>query len=278
MLDFDKLTHGNTRYNFHSHTLYCDGQGTLSQYAQAAVDAGFTHYGFSPHAPINIPSPCNMLRKNVDTYLAEANAVKKQFGDRLHIYTAMEIDWLDADNGPAAHYWQSLPLDYRIGSVHFVPSRTHAGEYHDIDGSPERFRNVVDTHFDGDVRHVVESFYSQSIKMVRQGGFDIIGHFDKVGHNASAYQPGIENTDWYIRASDELADAIIATPGLVVELNTKAYERCGRLFPSTRLLQRVLAAKATVIVNSDAHHPTRINSGREAGLLLLDKLKNAPRN
>ena len=35
----------------------------------------------------------------------------------------MEIDYLNDDWGPANDYFQSLPLDYRIGSVHFIPTR-----------------------------------------------------------------------------------------------------------------------------------------------------------
>lgn len=49
----------------------------------------------------------------------------------------MEIDYLNDDWGPANDYFQSLPLDYRIGSVHFIPTR--GGDFVDIDGSPDRF-------------------------------------------------------------------------------------------------------------------------------------------
>ena len=41
-------------------------------------------------------------------------------------------------------------------------------------------------------RHVVDTFYSHTLAMIEAGGFDMIGHFDKIGFNASYFQKGIE--------------------------------------------------------------------------------------
>ena len=69
----------------------------------------------------------------------------------------MEIDYLNDDWGPANDYFQSLPLDYRIGSVHFIPTR--GGDFVDIDGSPDRFVVNLRERFGGDLRYVVETFF-----------------------------------------------------------------------------------------------------------------------
>ena len=68
----------------------------------------------------------------------------------------------------------------------------------------------MERYFAGDIRYVVETFYKQSIEMVNDGGFDLIGHFDKIGNNASHYCPGIEDEPWYQSLVSELIDAIIA--------------------------------------------------------------------
>lgn len=168
--------------------------------------------------------------------------------------------------GPSCSYIQSLPLDFRIGSVHFIPSDDG---FVDVDGRFEGFKAKMSRYFDNDIEAVVRLFYSQSIRMVESGGFEIIGHFDKIGHNASHFRPGIESEPWYMAEADRLADCIIAN-GCIVELNTKAYHQHNhRVFPSERLLKRVINGGATVIVNSDAHDPLLIESGRQEAFDLL---------
>ncbi len=259
---------GSRRYNFHSHTQFCDGRAAMEAFVPAAVAAGFTHYGFSPHSPVPIVSPCNMHRDKVDVYLAEVGRLQRLWGDRINLYASMEIDYLDESWGPSNEYFQRLPLDYRIGSVHFIPS---ADGPIDIDGRFESFARKMKEHFDDDIRYVVDTFFSQSVAMVEAGGFDIIGHFDKVGHNASHYLPGIENLAWYKKNADDLIDCIVAS-GIIVELNTKAMKDHGRVFPSERYLPRLISAGVPVIVNSDAHVPALIDAGRTDGFAMLDKI------
>lgn len=163
----------------------------MQAFAAKAVELGFRHYGFSPHSPIPIESPCNMAKSKVEDYLHEVARIQELYaGSPTRFHASMEIDYLDGNWGPANDYFQSLPLDYRIGSVHFIPDQD--GQYVDIDGNYESFKVKMEKHFRNDIRYVVETFYSQSSDMVDAGGFDILGHMDKVGHNASSYCPGIE--------------------------------------------------------------------------------------
>ncbi len=257
----------------------------MEAFARMAVECGFTHYGFTPHSPLRFHSPCNMLAANVPRFLAEVERVRRDYGDRCRFYAGMEIDYIDDSWGPATPYFRQLPLDYRVGSVHFIP--TKEGRFVDIDGSPERFcRNMAEV-FGSDIRYVVETFYRQSRRMVLAGGFDFIGHFDKVGLNASAWQPGIEEEGWYRSLVDELVDMIIERR-LAIEVNTKIYAKTasadavghpagapdgtGRFFPATRHLRRLKAAGIPILVNSDAHVPALIDASRSAAFTLLDSL------
>ncbi|MBR4721624.1 MAG: hypothetical protein IK053_01065, partial [Muribaculaceae bacterium] len=101
--------------------------------------------------------------------------------------------------------------------------------------------------------------------MVEIGGFDIIGHFDKIGHNASLFHEGIEDEQFYQSLVGDLIDLIISKD-LIVEINTKALERSGRLFPSRRYWQRLVDAGVGIVVNSDCHDPHLINSGRNEAI------------
>ena len=259
MVDFRTIIKHSQSYSFHNHTPYCDGHAPIEEFIVEAIREGFTHYGVSPHSPIPFASSANMSIDDVDVYLAEMNRLKQKYGKQIHIYTAMEVDYLD-NWGPASPYFQILPLDYRIGSVHFIPS-FNSDEYVDIDGDFENFSRKMEQYFNGDIERVVRTFYAQSEKMVEQGGFDFIGHFDKIGHNASLYQPGIESEPWYQQLVERLFEAIM-DHRLIIEINTKKWITDERFFPHQRYFEMLKRSDAPIVFNSDAHYPDLINSGR----------------
>lgn len=260
MVDFKAIINNTDKYNFHSHTQFCDGKATMVDFARAAIEAGFIHYGFSPHSPLPLESPCNMSKDCVALYFDEFYRLKSLYADKISLYLAMEIDYLDSDWGPNNPYFKRLPLDYRIGSVHFIKSQR--GEYVDIDGRYENFKKKMSEYFDNDINYVVNRFFDSSLAMVAEGGFDIIGHFDKIGHNASHFQHGIEDESWYKKRVNELIDAIIES-GITVEINTKAFAEHHRFFPSQQYWKRLKDAGVTLLVNSDAHHTNLINASRD---------------
>lgn len=263
---------GDSRlYTLHSHTQFCDGRAQMEAFARAAVDSGFTHYGFTPHSPIPIYSSCNMLKERVADYDNEFRRIKATYGDRVKFYRSMEIDYLSDDWGPASQFYADLDLDYHLGSVHFIPDQQ--GELVDIDGHFDNFAKKMEKYFHGDIRYVVETFYAQSIKMVEAGSIDMIGHLDKVGHNAGHYQDRIEEESWYEALLSELIDKVLAK-GIVIEINTKALADHHRLFPATKWWRRLVDANAKIVVNSDAHVPALINAGRDEAYAILDSLSN----
>ena len=267
-------------YNLHSHTQFCDGRAEMARFADAAVSAGLKHYGFTPHSPIPFHSPCNMSESQVGEYISEFNRLKDIHKGKINLYLSMEIDYL-GDNWGATHpYFSSLPLDYRLSSIHFIPT-PDGREMVDIDGRPESFCEKMHKYFDDDIRYVVDKFYARTLEMIAAGGFDIIGHFDKIGFNASHFSPGIEDEDWYRRHIDNVIDAIAGTD-IAAEINTKAWEppvgasaeqtACykPRLFPSAHTIQKLKRAGIPLVVNSDAHYPDRISFGREAAFRIID--------
>ncbi len=275
-MDFLKELNGSKAYTFHSHTEFCDGRATMEAFAREVVARGFTHYGFSPHCPLPIVSPCNMRREDVGRYLSEVDRIKGEYGGHCRFYAAMEVDYLGEEFGPSSREISELPLDYVIGSVHFVANRK--GRLVDVDGRFESFRRKMRDYFDDDIRYVCEAFYSRSVAMVEAGGFDIIGHFDKIGQNASYFQPGIEDEEWYQALVSDLVERIISHNArhperpLTVEINTKAYaDHSGRLFPHPRHWGRLIEAGVPLIVNSDAHVPALIDASREMTFSMLEQ-------
>lgn len=236
--------------------------------ARAAVAEGFTAYGFTPHSPVPIESPCNMSFESVEEYLDQYRriAAMPELAS-CRFYAGMEVDYLGNDWGPANEYFKKLPLDYTIGSVHFIPAQS--GELIDIDGKFSSFQKRMLLYFRGDIEYVVHTFYSRTADMIRQGGFDIVGHLDKIGQNSAYYHPGIEDSDFYRSCIDPVIDAIIERR-IPIELNTKAYSEHGRFFPGTAYLGRFVKAGIPIVVNSDAHAPDRINASRDIAFKTLN--------
>lgn len=272
-MDFKSIISKTRNYNFHSHTQFCDGRAPMDVMAAAAVAAGMEHYGFSPHSPVPIASPCNMHADRVADYFAEYDRICADPAlSSCRFYKAMEVDYLGREWGPAHPYFSTLGLDYIIGSVHFIP--TQDGDPVDIDGHFDSFSRRMKECFRGDIDYVVDTFFGQSADMIEAGGFDILGHFDKIGQNASYYAPGIEDGQHYRSMVNKLMDMIIER-GLTIELNTKARAEHGRFFPGEQYLTRLLDAGINMTVNSDAHRPDRINASRDEAFSIIDRLKNA---
>lgn len=257
-------------YTLHAHTQYCDGRMSMNEFAAEASRMGFTHYGFTPHSPVPIASNCNMKKEDVGVFSKEVDRLNKLYPE-ISFYKGMEIDYLDSEWGPAIDYFQALELDYSIGSVHFIPNQE--GEFYDIDGRPDSFRRRLTENFHNDLRYVVDKYFEHSIQMVEAGGFDIIGHFDKIKHNAGTVMGDIELTSWYKKHLDNLIDAIVAS-GVVVEINTKLWKEYGQLFPAQRHWKRLLSSGVQIVVNSDAHYVDRINASRPEVLKSLDYLRH----
>lgn len=267
MVDLENIAKSTRRYNFHSHTQFCDGKAEMEDFVEAALKSGFEHYGFSPHSPVPVDSPCNMSEEDVPAYFAEVERLKDKYLGRIKLYSSMEIDFLGNDWGAHIPYFQELALDYRLSSVHFVPD--HAGGFVDIDGSFPGFKEKMARYFDNDIEGVVKSFFSQTEKMLELGGFEICGHLDKIAQNASLFRPGITSTGWYKKLMNRCLDAVEGN-GCLLEVNTKAYELHGRYFPGTEWFGEITRRGIKTVVNSDVHRPHLMNAGRGYAFELLD--------
>lgn len=263
-----RIVEGVEGYNLHSHTLYCDGRDDIECMLSAARAAGMTVWGFTPHSPIPVDSPCNMNAADVDRYVRRARELSKENPD-MTVLTGMEVDYLDADCGPSSANVQEYGLDYVIGSVHFVPSQE--GVPTDTDGSPESFSAKLATVFHGDLDYVVRTFWQQTMDMIGRGGFSIIGHIDKIARNASAVRPDLEQEPQYRELAIKAIKAAIAC-GAAIEINTKQRATAGRYFPHPRFWKMIAESGAPLIINSDAHTTGTVDAGRKDAMDLLNAI------
>ena len=255
--------------NYHSHSEFCDARASMSEIASAAYKAGFKVWGISPHSPICCPSGANMKAEDMDAYLEESFRLKKEYEGKMKILSGMEIDYISNDFGPHTDYFQSLPLNHRIGSVHFVWNKD--GKPVDVDGPAERFLRYLETEYDGDLRYVVEKYFAMELEMLEHGGFDIIGHLDKIGDNGSHAWVELEDQPWYAELVEKVITKAVEK-GVIIEINTKKFDTGNRFFPAERWWPLLKKYEAKLVLSTDAHYPDKVAAGYEVALERLRKV------
>lgn len=251
--------------NYHSHTQFCDGKATMEEFVVEAIRCGFSAWGISPHSPLPMleRAPWALQEDEVGNYIGEAERLKREYGGEIRILTGMEIDYIDEEYNPSTKYFQELPLDFRIGSIHLLRSET-TGELVDIDCPVEEFVKKMDYHFRGSTQRIAHAYYRAQRAMVTTGGFTFVGHSDKISSNLSLLSSRITEKSWYKDLVEEYLE-LCAARGVVLEINTKVLVRKGLFFPDKRYFSRMAELGIPVIINSDAHRLSDIAVGlREA--------------
>lgn len=227
---------------FHNHTTWSDGQAGTYEMCAAATARGVDLLGFSDHfclRPDGSSDPYTVRPAQIQGYLDELRALHKN--QRIAIVAGLEFDWFDGGHEVIAPFAQSLPLDYRIGSVHFVD-----GVGFDIDAS--FWSDKTEEERDA----VYDAYWRLVRQMAQSRLFDLAAHLDlpkKFGFRPRADMRPLE---------DAALDAIRES-GMVVELNTAGYRcPCAEAYPSPALLQRCCQREIPVTLSSDAHSPEHL--------------------
>ena len=231
------------RSNFHTHTTYCDGNNTVREMIEAALDAGFHSLGFTGHGHVSIDPTFGMTPYNTPDYEREVRALAKEYRDKIHIFLGMEND--SADIQPLAGY------DYSIGSVHYVPA---GGGFHSPDDTVEKFVSAMEEYFAGDPYLFAQAYYDEVVRTVTQTRPDIIGHFDSFIKFNRANRFFDEGSKRYRTMAMDALEAVAQTGG-IIEINTGAMARGYRdaPYPARFLLERMYELRTPVIISSDAH-------------------------
>lgn len=256
--------------NYHSHCTFCDGRSTPEDFVKFAISHGFRAYGFSSHSPLPFETFWNMSKDDMPEYLMEIKRLKDKYSGQLDIYVGLEIDYLDETYNASISYFRELPLDYRIGSIHFLPIAEPLTEENMvcIDGSFSDYRDAVDQYYQSDISKLVAHYFTSTKKMIEAGGIDTVGHMDKIYMNGHKY-PGFSfDADWYQEPFNECLH-LIAEKGLMVEVNTKNLQKKQQTYPHMAYLNRLEQLHIPVMVNSDCHYPDLVNDGRAEAFEIL---------
>jgi histidinol-phosphatase (PHP family) len=257
--------------SLHTHSHYCDGEGEIREYIEAALVEGVGAFGASGHAPLPFPCDYAIPLTALDRYCTEVRRLAEVYADRLPVYLGIELDYLP---GLSAFYEGELlrrDFDYLIASVHYVAGP--GGTPWTYDESAERFISEIQARYGGDARPVVEDYYRRVCSMVDEvanwGVPAVVGHLDRIRlwNRDDRFFP--TSGRWY-EDLVETALAAIQRAGLPVELNTSGWAKpAGQPNPDLPLLRRCAQYGIPVLLSSDAHRPRDVAARFDEGMRLL---------
>lgn len=244
------------KFNYHSHSHFCDGKNTLEEMAVSAIERGMKYFGFSAHSPYPYENSFSLKPEDVDNYLTETRRLKQAYSSKIKLFTSMEFDYIPGISEGFEQKSQEYGLDYIISSVHMVKGN---GLWF-IDGSKqETYDNGLEECFDGDIKKGVTAFYHQTNNMIIEEKPDIIGHFDKVKmHNKDRYF--LEDETWYRDLIMETLD-VMKQNNVICEINTRGVYK-GRskdYFPQKNWIREMAKLNIPVTISTDAHNKDEVD-------------------
>lgn len=236
--------------NYHTHSIYCDGEDTPAEMAQKAYSLGLSALGFSGHRDPAFSS-CGMTAEKEAAYRRDVERLKKEYAGRMEIYCGVEQDLLAGPRDPR--------YDYAIGSVHWIEK---GGMRVSVDWKAEKVRQGIDQAYGGDPYAYAADYFAWVSRVKEITRCDIIGHFDLLT-KFEDQTPFFDQDHPRYRAAVMEALAALGTPGTIFEINTGAMARGYRKspYPALWILKELKKRRCAVMLNSDCHRADRLLAG-----------------
>jgi histidinol-phosphatase (PHP family) len=238
--------------NYHTHSIWCDGQNTPEEMIQSAIGRGFGVLGFSSHSTYPEDDACTVPKAKLPGYFDEVRALAAKYAGRIRVLCGVEADYIPGVTDPDRRRYAQFAPDYIIGSVHYVVAKD--GARVPVDHLPELVRSGIDGHFGGSVEKYLRASFAQQREMVRNFDFDIVGHIDLCRKFNGKHPYFDETAGWYREELRLTADAV-AESGKLVELNTGAISRgwMDDVYPSAEFRDLLRERGVRFVLDSDSH-------------------------
>jgi histidinol-phosphatase (PHP family) len=237
--------------NYHSHSNFCDGVGSLEEYVIKAESEGMRTIGFSSHAPVPFECSWCMKAEKLTEYVDTIDRLRVKYPN-IELYKGMEIDFIPGLRTPSD--FNDL-LDYSVGSIHFIDNFKD-GRPWEIDGNHAVFLQGLSEIFKDNIQAAIFRYFELTQEMVSLSRPTIVGHLDKIKIQNIGEKLYRETDDWYQEQIDLTLD-VIEEAGVIVEVNTRGlYQKTSRTtYPSPWILEKIHKRDIPITLSSDAHSP-----------------------
>lgn len=226
------------RTDYHIHTYYSDGKGWPEDYIDSAKETGLSEIGFSDHLTLtDEQQDWSMRLSMLGKYIDRINELKAKVTG-IKIRLGLEVDYFPDREDKIYKTISNLPLDYIIGSVHYMGNGP-------VDLGPEYYEGR-------DIDRIFELYFNLVARAASSGLFDLMAHPDLV--RIFKYSPSVSEEPLYRFLAVEMSKSDVA-----VEINTNGMNKpLEDFYPDRRYLHIFQEEGVPVCVNSDAHKPSAI--------------------
>jgi histidinol-phosphatase (PHP family) len=237
--------------DYHIHTSLSDGNGLHEDYVKSAINKGVDELGFSDHFSI-LPTEWNTNKSDISEMKEKIFKLKNNDELPVKIKFGAEIDYIPGKEKEIKSLIDSLPLDYVIGSVHFI------GNWN-FDTSPKQFEGK-------NIESLYNEYFNLLKKAVESGLYDIVGHADLI--KKFNHRPEKKPVELYERVIES-----IKKHDVVVEINTNGKNKpCKEFYPDQAFTELCKQYEIPVIISSDAHKPEQVKQYFEEAVVQLRAL------
>jgi histidinol-phosphatase (PHP family) len=212
----------------------------MAEMLQAGQAAGLLEMGISDHvvltrdsSKLDLSFACPL--KRLGEYAAAlADAAKSV---TMPVRLGVEIDFFPDTPSMLAEAIGDLPVDYLIGSVHFVdtfPVDRYLEDWHPLN------QDQIDEVFRG--------YWQRIAQLAESREFDFVGHLDLV--KKYCFAPSCDLTGQIRSTLDAIAES-----GMAIELNTAGWDKpCAAPYPTLEMLRDCRRREIPLVLSDDAHH------------------------
>ncbi|MFH1314414.1 MAG: histidinol-phosphatase [Candidatus Eisenbacteria bacterium] len=255
--------------DFHVHCEYSiDGEGSVDEYARAALAKGLSHICFTTHYDLDPERRhhdgrvklngkiIDVTKPWLESYIGEVEAVSKAYAGRgLKVLCGLEVGYVPGIEEMIRSAVDPYEFDFLLGGVHTLSSI-------DIVSA----REAPDYFMPRSPRQVCEEYYGYLEEAVRCGLFDCIAHIDIYKRCGLDFYGESLNEAHYGFVEPVLE--AMATANLSLEINSGSLRKgLDSPYPSQDILHAAKSAGVSSLTfGSDCHLPEDVGDGLDVCL------------
>ena len=244
--------------DYHTHTRFSpDGRASMTQMAQAAVQAGMQEICFTDHVePLVWGQTALRPPYDWEPLLADFAQAKADMGDQITLRLGIEL----GDAVWSIPHTQRLltgapEWDFIIGSIHMLSAQAGGQDLYFFDPKTEE-----------EARAGIRDYLGQVLKLAQWGKFSVLGHLTLPLRYLNENRGFSLTFDGFEKEMEEIFRTLIDA-GCGIELNTN---RGNAPLPGEKWLRMYRQLGGEIItLGTDAHRPDAVGCAVEEGQKLL---------
>ena len=245
--------------DFHVHTVFSDGKGTVDACIAAAREKGLLSLGLSDHSYTAFDLTYCVKREEdelvYEKTVREAQKIARESHD-FPVYLGIELDY-----GSPKHKYERY--DYTIGSVHYI---FRGDDVFPVDSGLAKQQAGIDKYFGGNQLDFAKVYFEQVVAHAEKNRPTFMGHLDLLTKYSSFHE---EDATYTKLVHEAIAETVKYVPTFEVSAGPIIRGLKEIPYPNPRFLSVIKECGGKVILSSDAHAPEKIAYNFPALLALV---------